>query len=803
MQAPGAGDRQSQHNFPAALTSFIGRVQELADLERLLGRQRLVTVVGPGGSGKTRLVVELARRLAQRFHGGAWLLELGATSETNRVADAAAGLFGVEAEVDRPLVESVAEAVGSRHLLVVMDNCEHVLDGAAELAERLLDAGEDLRILATSREALGLPGEARFALDPLAVPEHDVGADWQEWDDWDALRLFDDRAQLADRSFAMDGRTAPLVWSIVRRLAGMPLAIELAAAQLDAMDIADLDIGLLRDAGLAHRPRGASQRHLSMRASVAWSYQLLGREERRGFRRLAVFPGRFSLPAAAAALGPGSADVVAGLVRKSLLKPPRPSADGTARYRMLDPIRGDALELLGEVERAEVERDVAEWLVPEAERAAEGFMHVGRPEAAAKQWLDEEQHNVRLVLSWALEHDPHLALRLVVALGDWWDSADLLLEGHRWTERALDAGRHASPQLRAAALISEAQYHDHVGNKADALAAVKRALELVDAERDPREYSEALVWLAIELYNTEGSAASNQARALLLESLDIAKGRFPNQECGACLGLSVMSRHGDPAEALSWAQAAEAVGPGGVNGQTWRIAQVVLADALAVCGDHAGAIQVLEQNLEASRDAGRRLTEAMTLERIATNLIVAGRRRDAATPLLRSLELDLDLMAVAPLELGLAGAWAETEGPEAALVLLGAFGRFCVESGSHPNSLFPDLYDGVRDRTTKRLGRELAEHAEARGATMTTEEAVDVARKVLTGTKQPQRDLLTVRERELVALVAEGLTDVQIAEKLFISVRTVRSHLDRIRDKTGCRRRVELARLAGSAVTAG
>ena len=321
------GERLSRlgatHGFVAALTSFVGRDDEVAEVAALLSGHRLVTVTGPGGMGKTRLAGEVARLVAARFADGAWLVELAAVPDPGQVAEVIAARLGLPAAPGLPVTEALAAVLGRQQLLLVLDNCEHVLAAVAELCAAVLPAADDVRVLATSREPIGLAGEVRFRLRPLAtgVPnDPEVPA---------AVRLFADRARQADPRFVLDRESGPVAARLVQRLDGMPLAIELAAARVEALGLSQL---LDRLEGslrlLTSADRTAPARHRSLAATVEWSYRLLREEDQRVFRRLAVFPGPFTLEAAVAVAGP---DTAAGRPAPGRLLAAQPAPAGAGR----------------------------------------------------------------------------------------------------------------------------------------------------------------------------------------------------------------------------------------------------------------------------------------------------------------------------------------------------------------------------------------------------------------------------------------------------------------------------------------
>jgi class 3 adenylate cyclase len=302
--AAGVDMAAGAHGFPAALTRFVGRADELDEVAALLEGHRLVTVTGPGGVGKTRLAGEVTHRVAGRFADGVWLAELAGVADPALVPAAVAAALGVQPRRGGSVMEAIAEVLATRQVLLVLDNCEHVIAAVAELCGTLLPVADDVRVLVTSREPVGLSGERRFRLRPLGLPEAADGGS-------EAVALFADRARQVDPHFALSAETRPLVARLVARLDGMPLAIELAAARVEALGLAQLLDRLDDQFGLlASADRRAPARHRSLAAAVQWSYQLLGEEERRVFRWVSVFPGLFTLEAAEAVAG-GDAGLVA------------------------------------------------------------------------------------------------------------------------------------------------------------------------------------------------------------------------------------------------------------------------------------------------------------------------------------------------------------------------------------------------------------------------------------------------------------------------------------------------------------
>ena len=326
--------------------------------------------------------------MAGRFADGAWLVELAAVPEPALVQAAVATALGIRQAPGTSLLEALTGVLARQQLLLVLDNCEHVLAEAAELCGAVLAAADDVRILATSREPVEVAGEARFRLGPLAVPGP---ADLSGTGGSEAVTLFADRARLADSHFTLDRESGPVVARIVARLDGMPLAIELAAARAEALGVAQL-LDRLDDrfAVLTGGDRLAPDRLRSLAATVDWSYRLLNEQEQQVFRRLSVFPAPFTLEAAEAVAGETAGPVVLHLVDCSLLAPPRTGADGRARYLMLETLRAYAAERLADAgEQPGAAAALAGHALQVAEQAAAGLQTIAG-ELAAARWMDAE-----------------------------------------------------------------------------------------------------------------------------------------------------------------------------------------------------------------------------------------------------------------------------------------------------------------------------------------------------------------------------------------------------------------------------
>jgi predicted ATPase/DNA-binding SARP family transcriptional activator len=458
-------------NLPLQLTSFVGRERELWEVTGLAGRHRLLTLTGPGGSGKTRLALEAATALLRETPDGVWLVELAGLSDAALVPSAVAGALGAESRSARPSESAVARHVGERQLLVLLDNCEHVVGACARLAEGLLTACPNLRVLATSREPLHIAGEVVWRVPSLSPPE--------------AARLFVERATSVSSSFTASDENGAAVAEVCRRVDGIPLAIELAAAR----------VGVLAPAQIAERLResltvlGAGGRTVLTRqqtltATLDWSHQLLDDDERTLLRRLGAFAGSCDLHAVEAVCD-GELDVLGRLVDKSLVSVEE--QDGVARYRLLDTVRHYArarVAQAGERERMEARhREHYLQLAEELEQVLDG------PDARRR--LAREADELRLALRTALRAQPDVALRLAAALWRFWHDRGDRTEGSRWLEETLSAAPAPSP-VRARTLHGLSVLALRTSDHRRALDAAREAVDFFRESGDHRALGEEL-----------------------------------------------------------------------------------------------------------------------------------------------------------------------------------------------------------------------------------------------------------------------------------------------------------------------
>ena len=786
------------HGFPAALTSFIGRDGPLREVAGLLAEHRLVTVTGPGGAGKTRLAGQVARAVAGRFADGAWLAELAPVRDAAQVPALVAAVLGVREQPGVPAGEALARVLARQQLLLVLDNCEHVLGAAAALCAGLLAACDDVRVLATSREPLAVAGEARYRLGPLTLPAPDEAGEGGS----EAVALFADRARSVDAHFTFEEQIAAGVARLVTRLDGMPLAIELAAAQVEALGVGQL-LDRLDDRLelLAGADRLAPDRQRSLAATVEWSYRLLDETGRRVFRAVSVFPGPFTLEAAEAVAGPGAGPAVLRLVNCSLLSPPRAGPDGRSRYVMLETLRGYGAGLLAAAdEQDQAAAALTGWALQVAEQAAAG-VQTSTGEAAAARWLDAEDATMRQVLAWGMGRDREAALRLAAALGEWWllrgrlpGMYPLLAELAGYAEPGSDRWCTAQSRAGAAAVFSS-----------DPAGALRHYTALRDAvvDRPPsRALADALNGRSRALLDLgQYPEVAEDARRALAITRELG---YPTGEVFALMLLaSAVAAAGDLGEAVRLARQAGQV-PGDIAPGMARVCRMVMTGVLITAGDFAAAEPACAAALAACREAGDLFSQPYLLSEMAVLDLRAGRTSDAAAHLREALQLLLRT-----------GTW----NPDA----LDYCGHLCAATGRPAEAvtawaahaaLIPRKQDWrweARNRqellraARQALGPAKTRAAEERGAAMSAAAAAEYTLLLTEDPGPPQapaRGLggLSARERELVTLVAQGATNAQIAAQLHISVRTVSSHLDRIRDKTGARRRADLTRLA---LTAG
>lgn len=730
------GQPSAERNLPVALTSLVGRARELDRIAETLRKARLVTIAGPGGVGKTRLALETAHRQLGRRRGGIWLVDLTASPEQPDVAAETARALGVRSPAGTTATDALCRYLADRDLMIVLDNCEHVIDASAELVDAILTTCTQVRVLATSREPLGVDGETVWRLEPL-------GPD-------DARRLFIERARQRQPEFIPGAGIEATIVALCERLDHLPLAIELAAARIGVMSPAEILAALdKRLDTLTRQSRVAPARHRSVRAAVEWSYDLLEPDEQRAFRSLAVFVGGFDADAAIA-VSPGlTLDAFARLVDKSIVAAGE-SPSGRTRYRLLEAVRQLAHERLvqdGELDAAR-DRHLKHFSVP-----SEGELD-GWPSTKAVAVLDEledDYGNVRAAIEWAAASDPCAGSRLLFARRDLF----LLLgqaDGRRLALQLL-AGCRARDRYRVLVQITAGQLGLMVADSGAAKAALEEARKLsIELGEPPLEgwalFFQGLtetLWGAIE----PAREHLERARSLLHES----GARTGEGLSVAALGLTFLATGEAPRakelleEALS-IQVAEGYAWG--QGQAHLYAGII-ADATGA--NPAGAASHYRQAVDCLRPY-------------------------RGNPLLP--------MAL----IGQAGLLGRRD-PEVALKVAAAAHAIRVQSGGDFPPLFRERAERVRATAEAALGTE-ASRIWAEGERLGADEAIALA----SGTWTPRAAApagLSPREVEVAGLVAKGFSNKAIAANLQLSVRTVEDHVRHALAKAGLENRTQLA----------
>jgi predicted ATPase/DNA-binding SARP family transcriptional activator len=655
LEAAASDQDKHRHNLPERLTSLVGRDQELAEVAKLLEQHRLVTVAGPGGAGKTTVAVELARRLLDGHPDGVWLVELAPLRDPALLADVVVAALGLGDEADDRAApppspaERLAGFARDKALLLVLDNCEHLVGACAALVQELLRSGPAVRVLATSREVLGVPGEVVWPVPPLAVPaagglaDPDAGGAAPEvLAGYDAVRLFGDRAAAADPGFALDAASAPVVAELCRRLDGLPLAIELAAARVRALPVAEIADRLEdRFRLLAGGGRTLDPRQQTLRTTVDWSWDLLEEPDQRLWRRLSVFSGGWTVAAAEEVCGGDgldAADVLEGLFRlvdRSLVV----AAGGDpARFRMLETMRAYGAERLAEAgEHETVASRHTAWCLALAERAA--------AHRTARRWLrlvDADYDNLRAALDRTMAAgDPGTALRLAADLGWYWWTRHTL-EGHQRLAAVIalaDAdGRPPTPEL-ARALQASAMLEVAMTPTAAAADAVRRSQELFErfGDRWGVAFSQLLsAWVGLQRLGPSADAIRlvEQAEATFGELGDTWGEAFAGQ-----------SRFAMEAYLHGLSERVEEMGRRALErfralDDQWGLAQAEMARAelASARGDVDGAAAAYEAALAAAGDVGPVWVQLASIVRLGTMVALQG--DDARAAVLRAEAAD-------------------------------------------------------------------------------------------------------------------------------------------------------------------
>ena len=788
-----------KHNLPVSRTSFVGREREVLEVKRHLAMTSLLTLTGAGGCGKTRLALEVAHDLVGAYPDGVWLVELATLSDPSLVAQAVAQAVGVREQPGRSLTQTLQDALRAKKTLLIVDNCEHLVGAVVRLIDALLDHCPRLRVLATSRERLNAVGEIGWVVPSLtvpdAVPEARRYSEPRELEAYESVRLFVQRARQRDPSFELDVANGEAVSQVCRRLEGLPLAVELAAARVGVLSARQLANRLEDSLKLLSRSRRAGDSsHQSLRAALEWSHDLLGEEEQVLFRRLSVFAGRWTLEAAEEVCSGEDIqrgeilDLLSELVERSLVISEASPEEEVVRFRLLEPTRQYGRERLHESSESEAvrSRHAAYYLglAEEADVEVEGAQAEADPRmkgAPPMEWfrrMEAEHSNIRAALSWTLDEDAEEAhsrrvesgLRLALALFWFWYIHDYSTEGRRYLERAHSSGMsNIGARLRARALNGAGGMAVTQGDYVAAKALIEEGLTLYRQLGDEEGIASALTELGLV--------------ALWGQRDDIPVGAVMEE-------LGEIKRHLENRRTLAW--------------------MLVLEAMIALSrGDIERSVCLHEESLQLFRELRDTGATINTLGQLGSILVMGGDYERAVPVLHESLRLgwESDYTLIIQFSLFfLACVAASQEQPVRAARLWGAVEGMEKEYGM-PLSPMARTITNYEDRMAaarSQLDEEVWMGAWAGGNTMSLEQAVEYALSKEEDREAPMpvleqpppagepAETLTSREQEVALLAARGLTNPQIAEELSISEHTAANHVRRILKKLGVRSRTQI-----------
>jgi predicted ATPase/DNA-binding SARP family transcriptional activator/DNA-binding CsgD family transcriptional regulator/Tfp pilus assembly protein PilF len=800
-----------RYNLPASRTSFIGRERELVEIKRALSMTRHLTLTGPGGSGKTRLALEVGRDMVASYPDGVWLVELAALSDTALVAQEVARALEVHEQLGRSLEETLVEALREQELLLILDNCEHLIDAATRLVNALLDTCPSIRILATSREPLRVAGESVQFVSPLSVPNPVSRLSVASLEGYESVQLFFERARRRNGALALTPKNSQAVAEICWRLEGIPLAIELAAARVGALAIQQISRRLENSLKLlTGGDRMATPRQQSLRGALDWSHELLSEPERAVFRRLSVFAGGWTLEVAEEVCAGGGVeegemlDLLSGLLDKSMVVA-ETTRDGEVRYWLLEPVRQYALEKLEQSREAEAtKRAHAEYFLSLSEEAEPELW--GREEALWLGLLEVEHDNTRAALSWALEREEaELGLRLAGALQPFWQARGYYVEARKWLEEALANDGQAPAWARAKALEMVSWLANDQADVHRTTTAAEEGLKLSVVAQMERG-------LMGSFREVLGQAARKQgnyelATELFEESLAIYREVGDRRRSVSCLlGLGqVFSDRNDFERATRLYEEGLALSRELGYGIMVAGHSMNLGYALLLQGHYEGAVALNEEAVALLRAQGRRGDQEYALNNLGWTALLQGDRDRAKRSYKDSVKLCQELgnkiIASRSLE-GLACVFGAGGDAERAARLFGAAQAVCESTGYKTTPAELALREPYLVGARSNLNEATWEAEVAKGQAMSLEEAVEYALSeeesvapLSSAPDQPSADgvpILTRREQEIAALVARGLTNRQIAAELVISEHTAATHIRRFLKKLGLRSRAQL-----------
>lgn len=811
-------------NLPIQLTSFVGRERELAEVELLLSASRLVTLTGAGGSGKTRLAIQIANSVSETFADGLRLVDLAPLRDPALVPQLVVEVLGLRPAVDQPLLQTLLSFVRSKQLLLILDNCEHLSDACAQLAQGLLSQAPGLRILATSRVALASAGETIYPVSGLdwpvlggeAVRDEQSRLDLQALMGYDAVRLFVERARAISPNFNLNSENARSTVEICRRLDGLPLALELASARVNVLTVQEITARLNdRFALLISRQRtGFEPRHHTLRAAIDWSYALLPVDEQILLRRLAVFEAGCTLDTAEAVcsgegIGEGrTLDLLSSLVEKSLMLA-ETTGRAQARYRLLETIREYALEKLVEAGEAARLRDChLDLFLARAEEAApklgEAYQRLWL------NWLEGEHDNLRAALAWALEGAPEsgrieAGLRMATALVRFWEIRGFVQEGLAWFERLLAQADERIPLVvRANALTYASFLAMFLGNASAATAYGREAVALAEAAGD-----QGNLILALGSLGSGARAAGDYQTAFTLgdRTIQLLRG---SSGPAFYLGMALLAQ-GDVALELGYYDTSRALLRESLTlareaGDAYRIAHTynTLGDLARCEGNYAEAQTAYENSVGLLRDLAAQHDLASILRNLGRACLLLSEVERAYALFSESLaahQAEQNTPGMTECLIGMAATAVARGLPADGARLLAAA---VAIRGQRAASVWPAKRMEVEqylELARARLTDTEFQEEQAAGRAMSLEQAVDYALNLplkpgIAPATEATPDGLTGREREVAALIGQGKTNGEIATELVLSKRTVETHVSRILSKLGLSGRAQVIRWA-------
>lgn len=800
-------------NLPVQLTSFIGRENDLEAVEQLLATARLVTLTGPGGSGKTRLAIEVANRVGEVFEDGIWWVELASLRDPDLIPQLVDHTLGLRPMADQPMMASLINFLRSKRLLLILDNCEHLGEACAQFANELLTEAADLKILATSRESLGISGEIIYPVSGLSWPAGDGQAvkNLEALLQYDAVRLFVERAQGISPAFGLTLENAPAVFEICRRLDGLPLALELASARVNVLTVQDIALRL--DGRLSLLTTGKRNifepRHQTLRAAIDWSYALLTAEEQTLLNRLAVFAAGFSLDTAEVVCAIEGVDndqvldLLSSLVDKSLIVADTGSK-AHARYRLLETIREYALEKLeasGEMNQLR-DRHLNLFLTRAEEAMPKQF------EAYQQlwlNWLESDHDNVRAALTWALESKQiEAGLRLASAMTLFWEIRGYVREGVNWLERLLaEANEGVSLKVHVDALVFSTFHYMLLGDAQAAITLARKALDLAEGIQDPD--SPTLAFARDGLASASRTAGDYQTAFDLIEqNIKYYRHEGPQHY----IGMALLAQ-GENATQLGYYEIAqkrldESLALARQDNNNYRIAHTLnkMGDLLRLEQKYSEAAEIYGQCLEIMRELDAQRDQASLLSNLGFACLHLGDIGRAYDSFLESMAIQQsqhNQPGMLECLIGFASAAVAGGQPAAGARLLAAASAISGQPAASVWKATQMEFEQSLDQARNLLSEAEFRAEQGAGRVLSLEQAVEFARHLPIQIKsvpaaREKLDTLTSRERDVAALIGQGKTNGEIADELFLSKRTIETHVGHILSKLGLSSRAQIIR---------